>query len=121
MNLKSIQKLLDDKFTLLIVIVFIILLPILIRFIYVYSTPFSRTITIKQKNDYSRGRTISNTVADETGQVYEVANSFPVLHFTASENWSKLEVGKTYKVTGNGIRIPILSQYPNIVTLTETN
>lgn len=52
------------------------------------------------------------------GEVYEVANSFPVLHFTAAENWNTLEVGKSYKVTGNGIRIPILSLYPNIVTVT---
>lgn len=115
MNMKSFEKLISNNVTLLIVIA--ILLPILIRFIYVYSTPFSRTITIKQKNDYSRGRTISNTVADVTGEVYEVANSYPVLYFTASENWSTLEVGKSYKVTGNGIRIPILSLYPNIVTI----
>ena len=116
MNVKLFEKIITNNLTLLIVIV--IALPILMRFIYVYSTPFSRTITIKQKNDYSRGRTISNTVADATGEVYEVANSYPVLHFTASENWSTLEVGKTYKVTGNGIRIPILSLYPNIVTIT---
>lgn len=116
MNMKSFEKLISNNVTLLIVIA--ILLPILIRCIYVYSTPFSRTITIKQKNDYSRGRTTSNTVADVTGEVYEVANSYPVLHFTASENWSTLEVGKSYKVTGNGIRIPILSLYPNIVTIT---
>ena len=116
MNMKSFEKLISNNVMLLIVIA--IVLPILIRFIYVYSTPFSRTITIKQKNEYSRGRTFSNTVADVTGEVYEVANSYPVLHFTASENWSTLEVGKSYKVTGNGIRIPILSLYPNIVTIT---
>jgi hypothetical protein len=98
-------------------VIFLALL-LLIRCLYVYSTPFSRTITIKQKNDYSRGRSISNTVADMNGEVYEVANSFPVLHFTAAENWNTLEVGKSYKVTGNGIRIPILSLYPNIVTVT---
>mgnify|MGYP006988307261 FL=1 len=114
--MKSFEKLISNNVMLLIVIA--IVLPILIRFIYVYSTPFSRTITIKQKNEYSRGRTFSNTVADVTGEVYEVANSYPVLHFTASENWSTLEVGKSYKVTGNGIRIPILSLYPNIVTIT---
>jgi hypothetical protein len=119
MNLKTIQKVFDNN--LVVIIIAVILLPILIRCIYVYSTPFSRTITIKQKNDYSRGRTISNTVADANGEVYEVANSYPVLHFTASENWSSLEAGKSYKVTGNGIRIPILSLYPNIVTLTPTN
>jgi len=119
MNIKTFKKLLDNNF--IVIIVALLLLPTLIRCIYVYSTPFSRTITIKQKNDYSRGRTISNTVADVTGEVYEVANSYPVLHFTASENWSALEAGKTYKVTGNGIRIPILSLYPNIVTLTPIN
>ena len=113
--MKSFEKLFLNNYPLFIAI--IILLPVLVRCIYVYSTPFSRTITIKQKNDYSRGRTISNTIADVTGEVYEVANSYPVLHFTASENWSTLEVGKTYKVTGNGIRVPILSLYPNIVTI----
>ena len=113
--MKSFEKLFFNNLPLFITVV--ILLPVLIRCIYVYSTPFSRTITIKQKNDYSRGRTISNTVADVTGEVYEVANSYPVLHFTASENWSTLEVGRTYKITGNGIRVPILSLYPNIVTI----
>jgi len=97
--------------------VYVILLIILtfIQVIYVYLTPFERTITITQKHEYSTGKYMNNTVLDSQGRVYQVSASWPLLHFKAPEVWLSLEVGKTYIVRGNGIRIPVLAMYPNIV------
>ena len=95
----------------------IILSVVLIQFIYVYVTPFTKTIMIKQKNAYSTGKYMRNTVVDENGSIYTVTSSLPVLHFTAAEVWNSIEVGKTYTAKGNGIRVPILSLYPNIVSI----
>ena len=93
----------------------------ILNFVYVYSTRFERTITIKEKYNYasggSRNLTVSNTVMDETGNVYVIGNSLPLLHFTAAEILMKIEKDKTYRVQGYGWRIPILGMFPRITKL----
>lgn len=86
-----------------------------VQVIYVYLTPFERSITISQKINYSSGKYMNNTLIDDQGRVYQVTASWPLLHFRAPEVWLTLEVGKTYTIRGNGIRIPVLGLYPNIV------
>lgn len=100
---------------------YILLAFIIITCLYVWLTPFSRTITIKEKYNFASGagRSLSmkNTVMDSEGRVYAISNSFPLLHFTSAEVMMKIENGKTYTVKGYGWRIPILGMYPNIVRI----
>lgn len=96
------------------ILVYFVIAILAIKILYTYLTPFSRSITIKAKNDYAGRRFMKNLVEDKDGNIYEVANSFFHLHFTAAELWSNIEVGKTYTVRGYGLRIPFLGWYPII-------
>ena len=95
--------------------VVLLIVSLFVQVIYVYLTPFERSITIAQKISYSTGKYMSNTLIDDQGNVYQATASWPILHFRAPEVWLTLEVGKTYTIRGNGIRVPILGLYPNIV------
>lgn len=104
-------------------VIILVISFITIHVIYVYSTRFERTITIKDKhtfstegNVYSKYSTaIKNTVSDENGIIYEISSSFPLLHFRAAEILLNIEKNKKYKISGYGWRIPILGIFPNIV------
>jgi len=87
--------------------------------VYVFLTPFEKVVSIKDKSEYASGKYLFNTVSDETGAVYVISNSWPILHFTSAEVLHKMEVEKTYRVRGNGLRVPILGLYPNIVSAVE--
>jgi len=91
---------------------------IIIHIVYVYSTRFERTITIKERREFSTGgKYIKNTILDENGNVYQVAFSIPLLHFKDAETWLRLETNMKFTVSGYGMRIPILGLYPNIVSI----
>jgi hypothetical protein len=85
--------------------------------LYTYLTPFTRTITIKNKGDYAGRRFMKNLVEDKDGNIYEVNNSVLYLHFTAAELWNNIEIGKSYTVKGYGLRVPILGWYPRIIRI----
>ena len=99
----------------------LIAVVIIINCVYVWLTPFSRTLTIKEKYDFASGYgksfTMKNTVMDSEGHVYAISNSLPLLHFTSAEVMMKIEKGKTYTVKGYGWRIPIFGMFPNITNL----
>ena len=101
------------------VVLYVIFLAafLIFNFLYSYATYYSKSITVKQKNEYSSGRYIRNTFVDEDGNVYEATNSLPYLHFTGAEVWNKIEVNKKYAVTGYGLRIAFLGFYPNVISL----
>jgi hypothetical protein len=90
-------------------VIYIILLGIL-----TYSNYFSRTITVKDKTNYGWGRNVSNIIMDTSGNVYTVQNMYLVGNFNAANDFSMLEVGKTYTVSGYGISVPFLQMFPNI-------
>lgn len=99
--------------------IFVIIM--VIWFIYVYTTPFERNITVKEKYSYASGSgkymSIENTIMDSESRLYSVTNCLPLFHFTAAEVLATIEKGKAYAVVGYGRRIPILGLYPNIVKL----
>lgn len=90
---------------------------ILVNVIYVYSTRFERTITVKEKHEYATGKYMRNTILDENSNAYQVSSSIPLLHFTDAETWLHLEKNNKYTISGYGWRVPILGMYPNIVTI----
>jgi hypothetical protein len=52
-------------------------------------------------------------------EVYQNTDSFPLLKFRSSDFYRDIEVGKTYRFTVVGWRIPLFSTYRNIVRLEE--
>lgn len=94
---------------------------LLVHAVVVFFTRFEKTITIKNKNPYSTGSGRSmhtrNAIMDSTGTIYSIKNELLLLHFSSAEVWMLAEEGKTYKVKGYGLRVPLLGWFPNIVSL----
>ena len=99
--------------------IIIILVIGLIQIVYVFLTPFERKIKVTEKFEYASGKYMRNTLQDSEGRVYQVTTSWPILHFKATETWLQMHKDKEYIIRGNGIRIPILGLFPNIVGATN--
>ena len=101
------------------VAIFLVVVLIL-NFVYVYATPYERTVIIVEKYNYAAGSgrslSIMNTVSDDSNRIYRVGNCLPLLHFTAAEVLLSISAGSKYKLKGYGFRVPILGWYPNITS-----
>ena len=100
-------------------LIYAILVYIVVINIIIYLNYFSKTITIKEKNNYGFGKSLSNVVVDTNGEVFTVHNMPLTLYFDAVIKYSSLDVGKTYHVSGYGITFPILNMYPNITKISS--
>ncbi|MBO4542412.1 MAG: hypothetical protein J5725_04435 [Bacteroidales bacterium] len=52
-------------------------------------------------------------------RVFEISDSLFKFRFDSSDDYNQIEVGKTYKFTTGGYRVPIFSWYPNIYEYEE--
>lgn len=52
-------------------------------------------------------------------RVFEITDSLYKFRFDSSDDYNQIEVGKTYKFTTGGYRVPIFSWYPNIYEYEE--
>jgi len=100
--------------------IFLIMLFLLliIDFIYIYFTQFEKEITIDEKYTYG-GKGISQSVSDKENNVYLVRNSIFYLHWESIEVFNQMNMNSKYKVSGYGIRIPILGTFPIIIHADE--
>jgi hypothetical protein len=103
-----------------IVIIFVIIS--IIGIIYALSTPFTKKITLKDKylRGSDRGRSVY-MVVDTDNNIYQLADVWYRGEFNMANDYIGLEVGKTYNVTGYGLRIHFLSKYPYIYKYTLSN
>lgn len=96
----------------------ILVVSLVMFYVYVGSTSFTRTIQVEQHIDYMSGigRMLyaSNMIVDSNHNVYKVSNSILLLKMNAAENIAKLKPGSQHVVKGYGIRAPFLSLYPTI-------
>ena len=107
--------------------VFILIGIFLFNIVGAYRTD-TYTVTISEKTvknynvKYSNG---SNGIKSKylvfttDGEVYEITDTILRWRFNSSNLYGKLQVGKTYKITVNGFRIPLFSEYRNILKATE--
>ena len=97
-------------------VVGIFVLYFLASFFVPYFYPFSKTITIRGKSIYGYERNMRPIVTDTTGVVYTVNNDYLTGDFDAITRYGGLEEGKTYRVSGYGVRvaIPFIQMFPNI-------
>jgi len=89
-------------------------------YLYYFSTRFTTVITVK-KDDIvkTNGRYNSNLIGAESGEVYKVSSNVLIGTFSSSEILNRIEVGKTYQITGYGKRVHILGLYPVIVSIKQ--
>ena len=96
------------------IIVGLVIFAILLNFILYFATHFTKDITIKDKYIRYRRSASNYNVVDTNGNIYKVGNVWFKGDFNRAEDYQRLEKGKTYKVTGFGIRVPLLDMYPSI-------
>jgi hypothetical protein len=90
--------------------------------VYPYATAKTDTITIGEKWIKTAGENKQiYMVSDQNKNPYCVTDCFGRFHFRATDVYLKMEVGKTYKVTYYGWRVPIFSGYPNIVSAVQVS
>lgn len=60
---------------------------------------------------------------DDSGEVhvFEITDSWIAGRFNSSDTYAEIEVGKKYRFTVGGKRVPLLSWYPNIYEFEELN
>jgi hypothetical protein len=95
-------------------IVFIVISHISIL-IYYHLTKFERVITVDEKYAYSSKRR-GQTISDTNNVVYLLRDIFVLFHWTSVDLFNEIDVGKTYKIQGYGIRVPFLGWFPNIIS-----
>jgi hypothetical protein len=83
--------------------------------IYYYSTKFERTITVDEKYAYSSKRR-GQTISDTNNVVYVLRDVLVLFHWTSVDLFNEIDIGKTYKIQGYGIRVPFLGWFPNIIS-----
>jgi hypothetical protein len=85
---------------------------------YFFFTKFNRTIVVKEDFIIGSNKQILNLIRDTNDNLYLVDNKFMLLNFDAAEILAKIEKGKTYNITGYGIRLPFLDLYENMRSCT---
>ena len=104
----------------------IVIIAFIVHLVYVFSTKFTKTITVKKTytgvEDESSGSGYYDMyttymVVDTNNEVYQVTNSLWFWEWDAPEEWGKLNKGRTYTVNGYGKRIGFFGMYPQIVKI----
>lgn len=77
------------------------------------------TITVKEKY-MARGKSdIVQHVTATNGKIYTCDDRFWIGFWDSATVFSRLESGKTYKITTVGYRVPLFSTFRNIVSIAE--
>lgn len=112
-----------DSSTYYTIIIAFVLLSIIAHVIFVFTTRFTKTITVRKTytgleddstSQYTNIHVTYNVVATN-GEIYDVVNSLWLWSWDKSAIWAKLKPGKTYTVHGYGYYIGMLDWHPCIV------
>lgn len=93
---------------------------IAISIIYIYTTPFTKNITVSQHGMIG-GKYVYNTISDDKGNLYTIANAGLILHFNAAQIAATMQDGGHYQITGYGYNMPALGIYPNILSAVKVS
>lgn len=102
------------------VIVVIIILIIVVLLVYNYATVESFDAKLVQTY-VDRGNTflVFQKDNDSTKESFENEDSIWFFKFNSNDFLANCEIGKTYKVKVNGLRIPLFSSFRNIISMEE--
>ena len=95
--------------------------------IFVFTTRFTKTITVLKKytslEDHSTTKymdiEVKYNVIARDGEVFSVVDSLWLWSWNKVSTWDKLTPGKTYKIEGYGYSVNMLNWHPNIVRIQE--
>lgn len=104
------------KYIISILIAIVIIGLIAMNSIISYNTKSFVTFTVNDKATVSTGKSYQYLIYTTAG-VYEDEDSLWYWKWNSSDVYNQLERGSTYTATVYGFRIPFLSLYKNIVTV----
>lgn len=93
----------------------LIIFTIIFNILYQYGTRFEKIITVDEKYTYGKGSGNSQSVSDKENNIYFVRDSIYFLHFSSLEVFNSLDVNGRYKISGFGVRVPVLGLYPIVI------
>ena len=96
------------------IIIVILIIFVVLNVVLYFGTHFTKNITIKDKYIRYRRSASNYHVVDVEGNIYQIRNVWFKADFNRAEDYQTLEKGKTFNVSGYGIRIPLLGMYPSI-------
>ena len=99
------------------IVIGIILFGIIFNIIFVINTEFEKEITIKEKYITTNKNTIYYYIISSDDNIYNVVDVWWKGEFNSGDDYAQLNVGKTYRVKGYGIRFPFLSMYYKIYSM----
>lgn len=86
-----------------------------------HSTEHSVTITVNRLDDQPTSHNGHQYLVFTDQGVYKDTDSVFFLKFNSSDLYDQLAVGKTYRCTSTGARIPVLSSYRNLLSCTPAH
>ena len=96
------------------IVVIIVIFFVVLNIGLYFGTQFTKNITIKDKYIRYRRSSSNYNIVDTDGNIYQIRNIWFKGDFNRAEDYQRLEKGKTYNVSGYGIRVPIIDMYPGI-------
>jgi len=104
----------------LILIISLIVIVIGISATNYYHSRFTREVTVERIWIKRSGSSTDKYLfSDTNGNVYEITDSTLLWLFDASDRWTKIEEGKTYRIEFIGWRSHFWSWYPNAIKIEE--
>jgi len=95
----------------------IILFAFSFNLILFYNTEFEKEITIKEKYVVNYKSNFNYYIISTENKIYNISNVWWKGDFNNAEDYAQLNVGKTYRVKGYGIRVPFLSIHYKIYSV----
>ena len=101
----------DFNYVLIALLVFVLSYDIILQM----TTKFTKTITVQDKYIVPsyKGRT-KYTVVDQEFNVYTIDNAVTRGEFNKASDYSRVQIGQTYKVEGYGVNIPTIGVFRHI-------
>jgi len=95
----------------------IIIFTLVFNIILFYNTEFEKEITIKEKYVANNNNNFYYYVISDDNKIYNITDVWWKGEFNNADDYAKLNVGKTYRVKGYGIRVPFLSIHYKIYSV----
>jgi len=109
----------DDKVLLFTfkTVIGMIIFSLVFNIILFYNTEFEKEITIKEKYVANNNNNFYYYVISNDNKIYNITDVWFKGEFNNADDYAKLNVGKTYRVKGYGIRVPFLSIHYKIYSV----
>ena len=95
----------------------ITLFAFIFNIILFYNTEFEKEITIKEKYVVNDRSNFKYYIISTDNKIYNIVDVWWKGEFNNADDYAQLNVGKTYRVKGYGIRVPFLSIHYKIYSV----